>query len=273
MNYYYLKDNRIWMANEKMPQGYIDCEVDQFNWKQSLQPCEISDSELEKIISELNNARIIYPRKNELIEVTDIIDYYITCDCKCDFKTDECKGNEVIKYKFKQPSDNNGVITFKEKKCLCLKCSPIIFPDFRFNVCSICGNKRCPHASDHNYKCTNSNEPNQLGSVYCEDPKQVEEIDLELIIRRENGNDLDMAQRIVKEVQKYYPKQVDGEIEDVELRYTTQEMIDAVNYGFKYAHESQNHTGDVPLGNILQWIMYKRNLLDVPNEFKDLKNN
>lgn len=68
---------------------------------------------------------------------------------------------------------------FKDKNCLCLKCSPIEFPDFRFNVCSICGNKRCPHASDHNYKCTNSNEPNQFGSVYCEHPKQVEEIEAE----------------------------------------------------------------------------------------------
>lgn len=69
-----------------------------------------------------------------------------------------------------------------------------------------------------------------------------------------------------------HPKQVE-QIEAVELKYTTKEMIDAVNYGFSYAHESQNHTGDVPLGNILQWIMYKRNLLDVPKEFKDLKNN
>jgi hypothetical protein len=60
-------------------------------------------------------------------------------------------------------------------------------------------------------------------------------------------------------------------IEDIDLKYTTQEIIDAVNYGFKYATESQNHTGDVPIGNILQWIMYKRNLLNVPKEFEILK--
>ena len=45
--------------------------------------------------------------------------------------------------------------------CNCLRCSPNVFPNLRFNVCSICGNKRCPHASDHNYECTNSNEPGQ----------------------------------------------------------------------------------------------------------------
>ncbi len=50
--------------------------------------------------------------------------------------------------------------------CGCLKCSPNVFPNIRFNVCHICGNKRCPHASDHNYDCTNSNDVGQTGSVY-----------------------------------------------------------------------------------------------------------
>ena len=68
---------------------------------------------------------------------------------------------------------------------------------------------------------------------------------------------------------KVYFKEVESESN--ELKYTTQEMIDAVNYGFTYATESQNHTGDVPIGNILQWIMYKRNLLDIPKEFEIFK--
>jgi hypothetical protein len=50
--------------------------------------------------------------------------------------------------------------------CGCLKCYPNVFPNLRFNVCPICGNKRCPHASDHNYECTNSNDVGQIGSVY-----------------------------------------------------------------------------------------------------------
>lgn len=32
-------------------------------------------------------------------------------------------------------------------------------------VCSICGNKRCPHAADHRHACTGSNEPGQTGST------------------------------------------------------------------------------------------------------------
>ena len=33
-------------------------------------------------------------------------------------------------------------------------------------LCSECGNKRCPRASDHRLDCTGSNEPGQPGSVY-----------------------------------------------------------------------------------------------------------
>ena len=33
-------------------------------------------------------------------------------------------------------------------------------------LCPVCGNKRCPHASDHELPCTGSNEPGQHGSVY-----------------------------------------------------------------------------------------------------------
>lgn len=34
-------------------------------------------------------------------------------------------------------------------------------------LCPKCGNKRCPHASDHRLDCTGSNEPGQAGSVYA----------------------------------------------------------------------------------------------------------
>lgn len=36
----------------------------------------------------------------------------------------------------------------------------------RMILCPICGNKRCPKASDHKLACTNSNESGQPGSVY-----------------------------------------------------------------------------------------------------------
>ena len=35
-----------------------------------------------------------------------------------------------------------------------------------FIVCSVCGNKRCPRATDCALPCTGSNEPGQPGSVY-----------------------------------------------------------------------------------------------------------
>lgn len=36
----------------------------------------------------------------------------------------------------------------------------------RMILCSVCGNKRCPHATDHRYACTGSNDPGQPGSYY-----------------------------------------------------------------------------------------------------------
>ena len=36
----------------------------------------------------------------------------------------------------------------------------------RMILCPECGNKRCPKASDHNFSCTGSNEPGQIGSIY-----------------------------------------------------------------------------------------------------------
>lgn len=53
--------------------------------------------------------------------------------------------------------------------CSCETCMPIDFlkPEtMRMILCSICGNKRCPHATDHRNACTNSNEPGQKGSSW-----------------------------------------------------------------------------------------------------------
>ena len=36
----------------------------------------------------------------------------------------------------------------------------------RMILCEHCGNKRCPHATDHRNECTRSNEPGQPGSAY-----------------------------------------------------------------------------------------------------------
>lgn len=49
-----------------------------------------------------------------------------------------------------------------------VKCPATGFPitATRFVACSECGNKRCPHATDHRLACTGSNEPGQEGSVY-----------------------------------------------------------------------------------------------------------
>lgn len=58
--------------------------------------------------------------------------------------------------------------------CHCQRCTDdkhrVIGDDaFMFEgmiICPHCGNKRCPHATDHDFDCTGSNEPGQIGSSY-----------------------------------------------------------------------------------------------------------
>jgi hypothetical protein len=39
-------------------------------------------------------------------------------------------------------------------------------PGWRY-ACEMCGNKRCPHHTDHSLACTNSNDTGQPGSVFA----------------------------------------------------------------------------------------------------------
>lgn len=43
---------------------------------------------------------------------------------------------------------------------------PIALSATKMILCHVCGNKRCPKASDHRLDCTGSNEQGQAGSVY-----------------------------------------------------------------------------------------------------------
>lgn len=56
--------------------------------------------------------------------------------------------------------------------CHCEACLPMgnPFDETRVNIrmilCATCGNKRCPHATNHRNACTNSNEAGQKGSSW-----------------------------------------------------------------------------------------------------------
>lgn len=65
-------------------------------------------------------------------------------------------------------------------ECCCVACLKMLPPDDnpiphhrrRMVVCSICGNKRCPHAQDHRYACTGSNETNQTPTPMSSEVKR-----------------------------------------------------------------------------------------------------
>lgn len=71
--------------------------------------------------------------------------------------------------------------------CWCRICRPVTMSDMRFVVCPECGNKRCPHANDHNNACTGSNEPGQVGSAYPAAPQQEVKSSLEHGMQRYAG--------------------------------------------------------------------------------------
>ncbi len=131
--YRYLMNGEVFGSDSEMPKGTDFDSLIPYNWRSPLVKLECSEVELDKI-----RWHTIYDRVNNTnpIDITSIT---------------------TVK-------DN---VVFFKGECMCLKCSPITFENMRFNVCSICGNKRCPHALNHNYKCTNSND---LGQV-CEDIK------------------------------------------------------------------------------------------------------
>lgn len=65
------------------------------------------------------------------------------------------------------PDKKTGVYAGSEKiGCTCERCMPQDFMNARMILCAKCGNKRCPHATDHRNACTKSNEPGQKGSSW-----------------------------------------------------------------------------------------------------------
>lgn len=56
-----------------------------------------------------------------------------------------------------------------------------------------------------------------------------------------------------------------------DLNYTVEDIIAAVEYGFKYRDESQ-HKGFVPIGNTLQWLMSRKNIQVPPKTWGKFKN-
>lgn len=74
MKYYYIINGKIMSANEKMPEineQWHNYNSNLLKWSESLQPCEISESELEKVIKHyLQDCSM----SSNPIEVTDIVE-------------------------------------------------------------------------------------------------------------------------------------------------------------------------------------------------------
>ena len=56
-----------------------------------------------------------------------------------------------------------------------------------------------------------------------------------------------------------------------EPNYTVDDIIAAVEYGFKFRDESQ-HKEFVPVGNTLQWLMARKGIMNIPKSWEKFKN-
>lgn len=71
-------------------------------------------------------------------------------------------------------------VPMSEIPCACYDClvargdADAILRLQRMILCGLCGNKRCPHATNHNNVCTRSNAPGQTGSRYGGLPEECE---------------------------------------------------------------------------------------------------
>ena len=64
--------------------------------------------------------------------------------------------------------DKLRCLVHKKPTCSCWTCVTAVsgWLPLPMIVCETCGNKRCPHGTNHVHACTNSNEPGQPGSRY-----------------------------------------------------------------------------------------------------------
>ena len=70
-------------------------------------------------------------------------------------------------------ASTDGLGAGAEARCWCRACNRdtvgpggLPYLATTFVVCPDCGNKRCPHATNHRHECTDSNAPGQPGSEY-----------------------------------------------------------------------------------------------------------
>ena len=77
----------------------------------------------------------------------------------------EKSAKELLRIAYNEREQKITEQFFYGEGCKCKACNPQMNGKVMF-LCEKCGNKRCPHATDHTYACTNSNESGQEGSAY-----------------------------------------------------------------------------------------------------------
>ena len=128
----------------------------------------------------------------QALETIDWLRHHLTQHHQCLHMSPDSSG--IPAWVAKTESALRAALAEPEPRCGCHKCNEgvtingIPFALTRMILCPTCGNKRCPHASDHRLACTYSNEPGQAGSVYPAPADPASAVDAAMAKERGDGN-------------------------------------------------------------------------------------
>lgn len=137
----------------------LDYEIKSVEARNDILKCNLNNakSRIDWLCGELERTKLAHndtiKRNNSLYEELCIVKE----NSSIPYATDEVMDSLIIKNRF-ELYESTGT------NCSCRACEQRTFPAIRLIVCELCGNKRCPHASNHNNACTNSNDVGQIGS-------------------------------------------------------------------------------------------------------------
>jgi hypothetical protein len=140
--------------------------------RETLAELDATDRQVEILSDALAESRREVAALKAVQEPVALIDRLINPEQHYEF-IDPKKANAVLMSLCQEAADALAAPVQEPVTCYCchscFKASSGMMLD-RMILCSECGNKRCPKASDHRLDCTSSNDPGQPGSVYTTPP-------------------------------------------------------------------------------------------------------
>jgi hypothetical protein len=95
--------------------------------------------------------------------------------------------------------------------------------------------------------------------ILCEEDQADRKIHLKESMSMEGEEiEFEIRKRFLAGKTEYYAK-----LASSEEKYTLEDVLEAAKYGYEYRDNSQ-HTRQIPVGNVLQWLMSRKKMTSFP---------